>query len=98
MKIKALLLIPFLLFSHHLLAQSQSASNKKNLINEIEYCEFIDKIEVSVKFSVKPKELPLMSAIVIDEYVENLDRISQYKLDDLTFSISNNEYFIVNKI
>ena len=91
MKIKALLLIPFLLFSHHLLAQSQSASNKQNLINEIKQIEFIDKKGVSVKFPVKPKELPLLSAIVIDEYVESLDRISQYKLDDLTFSIANNE-------
>ena len=97
MKIKALLLIPFLLFSHHLFAQSQSTSNKQNLINEIEQFEFIDKKEVSVKFPVKPKELPLLSAIVIDEYVESLDRISQYKLDDLTFSITNNEYLLHNK-
>ena len=97
MKKKALLLIPFLLFSHHLLAQSQSASNKQNLINEIEQFDFIDKKEVSVKLPIKPKELPLLTAIVIDEYVENLDRISQYKLDDLTFSITNNEYLFHNK-
>lgn len=57
---------------------------------------FSDKKEVSAVFSVKPKGLTLLSAVVQSESVDDPDQVKEYRLDNMTFSIADDEYVFKN--